>query len=169
MITLTRITDIKYVNTVMTHPDVLAGISDDDTPLDTYDAIVAMVHNPENVFLRVDDGAACGLFLFAVKPNGQHEMHTCLLPNCRGSKAVEAGMDALRWMFENTKVENINGYAFSTAKHACAFARRIGLRQTVVEPHPSTVKGQKVDRVWFETTRFERSKPDKPQLRRITP
>ena len=67
----------------------------------TRNLTVVEVDAENNVMLVVvDEGEICGCFLFEQKEPGVYEVHTMLLPQCRGAYAIVAGRMAARWMFD---------------------------------------------------------------------
>ena len=61
-----------------------------------------LVEDPKNIMLTVKAGEEIGgCFIFDQKEPGTYEVHTMLLPNCRGAHAIVAGRQAARWMFEH--------------------------------------------------------------------
>lgn len=62
------------------------------------------VKDRNNILLMAEkDGA---MFFQMIRP-GVYEVHTSFLPNIRGKQAVEIGLKAADWMFENTEASEI--------------------------------------------------------------
>lgn len=83
-----------------------------------------IVGDPCNVLMMADGGSI--LFIADLEP-GIYEVHTSFLQNCRGKHAIEASLEAYRWMFTHTDCMTIQtripafNRAAALAAHAVGF------------------------------------------------
>lgn len=95
--------DADAVDAVLRDPSVYPLIADDATPPPERLTIRPLLYVPENVCLLVrDEGAVAGAFVFVRQGDAVYEVHTNLLPGCRGRKGIEAAREAALWMFAHT-------------------------------------------------------------------
>lgn len=120
--------DAKIANKIIHHPKVYPYITDDY-------AVFVEPHlgrlgefflNQEMYYVL----NPCKGVLFILTPRNltTYEVHSMALPNARGSKVIEAGQDAIRWMFENTTCEKIISWIPEDNKRAKIFALRSGFK-----------------------------------------
>lgn len=57
--------------------------------------------------IEVQDGEDVGVWCFDPTENGDYEMHAAMSKACRGKAAVTSGLDAIRWIYENTDANTI--------------------------------------------------------------
>jgi hypothetical protein len=77
--------------------------------------------------LEVVDGNALGVWAFEPAPDGSYEMHAAMGKDCRGAKAVQSGLNAISWLYENTKCNDIVAPVPVHLKHAQRIPRCAGL------------------------------------------
>jgi hypothetical protein len=161
-IAVERTQDAAYVDEVTKTLEVWIDVIDDTTPPREQFTLAPLVANEAHVFLRVEhEGAPAGYVAFYRMGYGGYEMHTVLLPNCRGAAALRAGWTAVAWLFEHTEAKGIRTYVFEHARPA----RRMmaAARWPIVgrEPHPNRVEGKPARRIWYQLTReaWEQRKP----------
>lgn len=117
--------DLDAITAVMRDPDVYAGCANEKTPPVDEISSAAMLRDFNSIALRAEDGSGLGgYFICVAKGYGIYEVHTMLLPACRGARAVAAGRAGCDWMFTQTDCEKLT--SFSRAKHVTAFARMVG-------------------------------------------
>lgn len=68
-----------------------------------------------------------GVWFFVPMDNGVYEMHGTMSSACRGKDAVDSGLDAIRWIYENTDADNIIAPVPIHLKHAQRIPRAAGL------------------------------------------
>jgi RimJ/RimL family protein N-acetyltransferase len=121
--TFERTTDQALIHRVMTHPRIWRAITDDGTPpVEEYKPVVADAFH----YVAVHDaGELLGLFLFTPMNTVLWEVHTCLLPNSWGGRALEAARGISTWVWANTgfrrvitSVPSYNRLALRLAKEA---------------------------------------------------
>jgi hypothetical protein len=99
----------------------LANPIDQDTPWD-------LIISSDVIYLiEVKDGVDVGVWCFEPKENGEYDMHTAMAPECRGKAAIESGLDAIRWFYENTDANKIIAPVPKNLKHAQRIPRAAGL------------------------------------------
>jgi len=106
----------ERINVVANHPVVRPWLGGDG-PLD----LSSLVANPNNYLLMNADGGV----LFQQMEPGLYEAHTQFLPSCRGSDAIEAVKDALRYMFTRTDAVEIVSKVPAGNKGALGLVRAI--------------------------------------------
>lgn len=127
-----RTFDAEMVNRIMRHPKVYPHISDDSCPkAEDFDCSEAMKREGF-YFLLVSGGE--GAFMFHNHSRILYEVHTMLLPECWGRKALEASRAAVRWMFANTLCEKIITWVPAYNRLAYRFAIKSGMKQEGVSP-----------------------------------
>lgn len=117
---------LEFVQKTMTHPEVYPWISDDGAPDPQEFSAKGLLADTSNYFLLPNDGS---LFIFRPFSYKVYMMHTCVLPNYRGSTAFKAGRMACNWMFENAGIIKIVGCVATNNPQADVFARRIGFKK----------------------------------------
>lgn len=95
-IEITETRDWKLVWTLVHHPSIFNCICDAvwrAKPVgDLMEAVRGIVTNANNrVLLVFNRGKIAGCFICYALGDGDYEVHTCLMPNCRGRDAVRAG------------------------------------------------------------------------------
>lgn len=55
-------------------------------------------------------------------------MHAAMGPDCRGRKAIDSGLDAIGWMFENSDIDAILAPVPKRLRHAQIIPQRAGLK-----------------------------------------
>lgn len=97
---LSRQTDATLINGILNHPSVLPWVvGDRKPPLDA----TPIVANVNHVVLACEWGG----FIFVRLMAGIYELHSCVLPIGRGRGTLEAGQEALDWMYEHTDAAEI--------------------------------------------------------------
>lgn len=95
--------DWEWMDTVMRNPEMYARTSHDGTPAADQLSMKVVVEDPRNAFLQVlRNGEPGGFFMLLNKAPGIYEVHTNLLPECRGLDGVKAGCLGRDFMFIHT-------------------------------------------------------------------
>jgi len=112
-ISMKRVFDATYANSVMRHPSVMCGaMVTEDADLSEF------VSNLNNVVLVYDGGA----FAVENKGSGVYDVHTLALPEGRGKKLRENISKALRYMFVETDCERLITKAFKDNSSSVALS-----------------------------------------------
>ena len=120
MIELT--TDVDFIVRCITHPYVWGNISDDGAPpMDLYFPPV----NESVLWIRAGE---YGVFALHKHNYVTYEAHTILLPHAKGL-AVNIGVDALKWVFENTPAKRVVTNVPSFNHLALRLALRVGFKK----------------------------------------
>lgn len=111
--TVERTWDLERVATVLLHPEVRPFIGDDYTPDDWYPTL-------DSLYLMVPG------VVFTLRPINSTlwEAHVGAMP---GVETVEAGKDAVRWMFANTPCRSLIAMCPEDNPRAAVYASRIGM------------------------------------------
>lgn len=78
------------------------------------------------------EGEDLGVWAFEPHQEG-YLMHAAMGPDCRGQKALESGLCAIGWMFNNTDAETIIAATPVELKHTHVLPRYAGFRFVRVE------------------------------------
>ncbi|MDM7995639.1 MAG: GNAT family protein [Acidobacteriota bacterium] len=125
MIEFERTYDSELVKRIMTHPRVYPSISDDFCP-EASDFEPNM--HPSIWYVLARDGEQLlGLWMFVPQNAICWEVHTCLLPEAWGRRALEAVMALHDWVWQNTPCLRVitNVPRYNTL--ALRFAQKAGL------------------------------------------
>lgn len=117
-----RIVDVDHVRRVFAHPDVWPWLVDDLAPAPAPDQWRPL--DPADVIYLGTDQAVW----MAVPTNSvTWDVHSAVLPEARGARAVGWGIEAARWMF-NHGARKLTTSVPADNRAALAFARRCGFR-----------------------------------------
>ena len=119
------------------HPEVCDRITNDSwgaLDLETRMSHVQLiVENPRNHLLLVRDeeqsGLIVGCFLCDQKEEGTFEVHTMLLPGCRGADAIVAGRLGIKHMMGLPGVQRLVSYCPQSHKEILFFALKCGFHR----------------------------------------
>lgn len=149
--------DKQLIASVFLNPTIYAAMSDDSCPKDGH-VLLGAIMAIEGIFLKVTRGTElCGVFWFRGAPPSL-EVHTALLPSCRGSDAIMAARKAAEWVFGQTDATEITSYAWSDLPAVRWFCRALGMTQTKTEAWKETRNGQRVDITHFSLKKGEENK-----------
>lgn len=120
MIKINEIQDLELINSIMLNPFVLDDISDDKSKGHTLNEL------PSNfTFHGVFINDECvGFYATHAHNSITVEIHTTLLPSCRGRNALEAGRLIIEKLF--TQYEKIISYIADYNKKALIYAQLVG-------------------------------------------
>jgi RimJ/RimL family protein N-acetyltransferase len=119
-------TDFDLINQIARHPDVFAGSADDGV---TDSASVDMSAAPMLYLLARCAGEVAGFFALQFHNSVMAEIHTCLLPHCRGAAAELIAKRVVDWIFSNTPCRKLTTMVPACNRPALFFAMRAGLRK----------------------------------------
>ena len=77
--------------------------------------------------MEVEKGRDTGVWCFEPHEEG-YLMHAAMGPLCRGAKAVESGLNAMGWLFENTGCDTVIAAVPVELRHAHVIPRQAGLK-----------------------------------------
>lgn len=127
IITIERTVDLELVRSIMAHPKVYRGISDDFSPIS--EEFVPSNHPSILYLLVLLDGNPAGVFMLVPQNGICWEIHTCLLPVLWGCPSNEAALRCSEWVFTNTVCEKIITNVPEYNRAALKFAKRAGMVQ----------------------------------------
>jgi hypothetical protein len=104
---------------------------------------------PPNIFVVDERGVVAANY---VEP-GIYNVHTNLLPSCRGQKAVEAASEFLRFLFLEQEVSELRTSIPETMPHVKRFAKQFGFRWIYNRKEAWKVLGTLVDMGFYSITR----------------
>lgn len=152
-ITVEPTTNEPFIKSVFLNPTIYAEMKDDSCPSEPTMLSGVDIRAIPGFFLRVlVDGIAGGVFWFIWKGDSV-EVHTALLENCRGSRAIRAARLARDWVFGNTSAKAVTSYAWSDAPAVAWFCRAMGMKRTRTEPWPATRGGKAVEMGYYTLNR----------------
>lgn len=98
-----------------------------------------------------------GVFLFVRRLKYMWEVHTCLMPECRGKLAIVAGELAMLSLFSATEAECLTTFVPEEYLHVQAYTKRMGFTLLGIMPQCFSHKGQQQDCYFYAITREEAS------------
>lgn len=151
---IVRSFDYELIRQIMINPAIYPYISDDGTPEPW---LFKPIESSQFYYLLVLDNDNIVLGLFLVHPHNiaMYEIHTCLLPHCRGKMADEAGKLVLEWIFENTPCQKVMTHVPEYNRSALKYAERAGMQIEGVNRLSFQKLGQLHDQVLLGITRVE--------------
>lgn len=152
------IADLDIANSIMRHPDVFPFIRDDYSP-DVEDFTArTLLEMPMVYFLLPSPG--CLFILVPFVTSTMYEGHTAVVPESRGKQAIQAGKDAIRWMFENTRCERIVGFFPESNRRALLGAIHMGMKRTHRIPSAMHFQGIRNDLIMVEVGKHKEQMED---------
>lgn len=126
--------DWQAVWEISQHPRVKDRITDDNWTKFSQEFLSDFVQNlvtkPQNhAVLALLDGRPAGCWLMDNKGPGLFEIHTMLLPECRGADAIAAGKQALKLAASFPDVEKLVSYCPAHLPETLLYARLCGFRR----------------------------------------
>ncbi|KQE29071.1 GNAT family N-acetyltransferase [Acinetobacter nosocomialis] len=118
---LVKLDDLEEINKIILNEHVQKDICDDPTRNEK----VLDLSGYEWIGV-VEDNITQGLFLLIKHNSIAIEIHTCLLPSLRGSKAVEAGKLILKLIFESH--QKVISWIPENNRKAKLFAQMLGFQ-----------------------------------------
>ena len=125
MVTIERTSDIDTIKSIVCHDDIYPFISDDYSPLATdYEPII-----DDSIYwlLIKNSGVLCGLFMIHQSNGITCELHTCVLPEHRGSKTILYTKNLFDWVFSNTHYKKVITHVPSFNSAALVLAEKSGM------------------------------------------
>lgn len=122
-----RTEDYDLVRRIVTHPQLWPHVSDDASGR-AEDYQPPRDRDSWYVLVR-DAGELLGMFVFRMRPE-YAEVHTCLLPDAWGARALQAAREVIGWLF-TTAVDcpRILTAVPTPNRLALRLARKAGLRE----------------------------------------
>lgn len=118
--------DLELVRHLITHPSIWPEVTDDfsGNPED-----FVPFNHPLILHLLVKDEQSqlMGMWRFTAHNTVCWEVHTCILPEHRGRKAIHAGREALHWIWTNTRCLRLITNVPEHNRKALWFAKQCGL------------------------------------------
>lgn len=140
---------------IFLRPEIYSAMADDSCPKNPAELENEDIDASDTIFLGVErDGNRVGIFWF-IRDRDGYEVHTGLLPGCRGSLAVEAAHAGMEWIFTNTDAKFIQSYAWSDQPQVRWFCHRVGMTETGTGPWPNTRNGHTVSITHYSITKEE--------------
>lgn len=127
MVTIERTFDINMIKSIVCHDDIYGFISDDYSPLaDEYDPFI-----DDSIYwlLIKNSDVLCGLFMIHQANGITCELHTCVLPEHRGSKTTLYTKNLFDWVFSNTKYKKVITHVPSFNSAALLLAEKSGMKR----------------------------------------
>jgi hypothetical protein len=150
-----RTFDLDLVRSIMTRPEIYAGLSDDFYPSaeefrpNGSEAVVYLIAYDD----VKQDGELLGLFITHPINAVLWETHHALLPICWGARAHQVGVAFERWLWANTQAQTALGFTPECNRLAVRFARRHGLKECGRIPSGYQKGGVLCDLLVFSKTR----------------
>lgn len=143
MLSIEPSTDYDLIRSVVTHEKVYPLLIDDFSPaVEQY----RPNENPGLLYLVARDAAELlGLWMFAPENGVCWQVHTALLPPCRGKRAIQAVKAMLAWIWENTRCQRITTNVPSDNPAALMFAKWAGMKVVGVNEKSFQRNGELLD------------------------
>lgn len=145
---LIELTSLDDINKIILDPSVQDDISDDPTK----GSVIQSLSNYEWIGV-VEDGQIQGLFVLITLNSISVEIHTCLLPSLRGSKAFQAGELILNLIFKN--YEKVISWVPENNRKAKLFSLRLGFQVEGINRASFLKNGKLQDQILVGLTKGE--------------
>lgn len=141
--------DLDLVKKVLTHPEIYPYISDDGSPNPDDFEPIHVEGAAFHLGVWSDDNRLLGIFFIHKNNAILWEIHTSLLPICRGRCAREAARLVIEWIFGNTSCRKLMSWVPSIYPHVIEYATNAGLVQEGVSKASFLKNGQVCDMILF--------------------
>ena len=129
---LVRSADYPLIRSLLVHPEIYPGISDDFSPAPDK---VQPIQNDAIIYLLAYDAFDLrGMFMLVPESHCVYEFHTCLLQKGRGSYGFETGRAMIRWVWENTPCMRLTTKLPEFNRGGAVFAQKIGITEFGRDP-----------------------------------
>lgn len=118
-----RTHDAELIRSILTHPDIYPFITDDGCP--SASEFTPIIH--ESVIYLYEPDTA--IFAFIPDNHSTCSVHTNVLPEARGRRAVTAAREAAEWIWSNTQYRRINTVIREDRKNVIRFAEICGMKK----------------------------------------
>jgi hypothetical protein len=139
-----RTYDYDLAKAILAHPSVYAWMVSDGAPA-PQDVQIDVSGFTYYLLVKTDDGELLGMFIVVPYRNTSvtWEVHTCLLPCCRGANAVLAYHAGVQWLKDHTICKKVIGNICEDNKPALFMALRAG-NEIIGVNKASIMKGGKL-------------------------
>ena len=119
--------DIPRLNKILADDAIYPFIRDDNTPEKFRHEMGEIMFHTDGIFFLspIPESA----FMVKVISSTTFEIHANVLPSQRGDVAVKAGLDAARWLFENTECFKLIAFIGTQFGNVCKFIEKGGFKQ----------------------------------------
>ncbi|WP_151687285.1 DUF2824 family protein [Acinetobacter nosocomialis] len=145
---LVNLDDLEQINRIILNEHIQKDICDDPTK---NQKIIDL--GPYEWFGVVEEEILHGFFMLARHNSLSVEIHTCLLPSLRGSKAVEAGKLILKLIFENH--QKVISWIPEKNRKAKLFAQMLGFQVEGINRASFLKDGELLDQFLVGLTKGE--------------
>ena len=115
--------DDALLYSIVMHPDVRRWTACDGAA--DFDPRLYTAH-PKSFAVLVDSGC----FLAPALEQGAYAVHTNILPDARGTRAIRSGQEAMSLAFLSTDAQSLMSWVPASSRHALWFAHAMGFRDT---------------------------------------
>lgn len=137
--------DAALIHATITHPRNWRWHSDTASPAPEN------WNPPDGFYIGVYDGAEyLGLFALMEHDADTWEIHTCLLPNAWGRRALQAYREGIAWAWSATDKTRIIGRIHRDNRLALSIAKRAGATLLELNDSPHSTHGTSI---WVELRR----------------
>ncbi|EXC06245.1 DUF2824 family protein [Acinetobacter baumannii] len=147
---LVKLDDLEEINRIILNEHVQKDICDDPTQNEKVQNL-----GPHEWVGVVENDTTQGLFLLIKHNSIAIEIHTCLLPGLRGSKAIEAGKLILNLIFENH--QKVISWIPENNRKAKLFAQMLGFQVEGINRASFLKDGKLLDQFLVGLTKGEYS------------
>ena len=142
MIKKLTIDDKDILNRIVSHPDVYPHIIDDyadNSLVDQYGELLLKAGFP---IISDCEGIA---FILMPRSHTVFDVHTIILPESRGRKAIDTAKEIARFVFENTTCKKINSEIRVGDRATMLFALRVGFKKQGINTKSFLLNGELLD------------------------
>lgn len=140
--------DFPTVYNIMHDPSVAPWVRDDHTPDLAPESVLAMLRCSRYYLLGNSERTMAVLFAPLVS-GSCFEIHTNILPEGRGEKAVRDGREMIKYMKSNTPCKTLMTWIPSFNRPALALARKLGFDHRGTLPKSFVWRGRAYDVLLF--------------------
>ncbi len=155
MIKRATIEDLEFVTMVMNHPDIKPYLGGDVAKGIMIDYGTFLQHEAFYFGIPIMNGEKIGVFAANPISPIMYLCHDAILPEFRGKIAIEAGKEAVSWMFKNTKVLKLIFLIPVIYRHSHLFALKVGGKPEGMNRKSYLLDGKLHDQHWLGITKEE--------------
>lgn len=145
------LTDPDLIKVTITNPKIFPYVTDDGScAKEDYEP------NLESfIYVGIYAEEYLGLFVLHQHNHILYEVHTCLLPDAWGEKAIAAAKLLIKWVFENTNCKRLITNVPDNNPLAKRLAKQAGLKQFGINPDSFIKNGVLFDQIMLGVSKEE--------------
>lgn len=121
---IARTYDDTLIKSIARRPELWETVAEDGSDIDSWEP------NLDECWLKAeDDKGIIGLFNYHQFTGSSAIVHPMVLPERRGGESVKAGIESLKWVFDNTDCVKVLCFIPVIYRNVKLYAMRCGLAQ----------------------------------------